>query len=280
MNPQLDTPTVEQRDLHFDFGDADLQRWHPAGKQVSLFFAALSPFFPEGEKFFIRSVRHFADQAADDPRLAADIRGFIGQEAMHGREHTAFNRALDAAGLPAQAVENFVIKDLRWTERRFSPQACLAVTIALEHFTAIMASALLAHPAALNGADERIARLWRWHAIEETEHKAVAFDLYQRVMPGWRGYWLRVGMFLMSSFFFWLETTVVHFNFCRRAGCLKDLKGWGRFLAYFWIKPGMFRRILLPWLRYLKPGFHPWDDDNRAEIERWMAREDGAAAQR
>lgn len=273
MSSARKSPAVRQRDLHFDLTDVDMQGWHPAGTQVSLFFAALSPFFPEGEKFFIRSVRHFSAAADDDASLSADIRGFIGQEAMHGREHAAYNRALDEAGLPARAVENFVRKDLHWTERRFSPRACLAITVALEHFTAIMASALLAQPAALKGGDDRMVALWRWHAIEETEHKAVAFDLYRRVAPGWRGYLLRVGMFLISSFFFTLETTLVHLHFCRRAGCLGDLKGWGRYFWYFWGRPGMFRRIIGAWLSYLKPGFHPWDDDNRAAISRWQNRQ-------
>ncbi len=270
MTQRFTQPEVRQRDLHFDFGDADVTDWHPAGKQVSLFFAALSPFFPEGEKFFIRSVRRFADDI-DDPALQRNVKGFIGQEAMHGREHREYNERLCAAGLPADKVERFVIKDLKFVERTWSARARLAITAALEHFTAIMASLLLREPRALAGGDERIVALWRWHAIEETEHKAVAFDLYQQVAPGLTGYLRRCGMMLISSFFFVIETLIVHLIFCHRAGCLWDLRGWARFFWYFWGRPGMYRRILIPWLSYFRPGFHPWDDDNREAIARWQA---------
>ncbi len=263
-------PVVEQRDIHFDLGTADLCDWHPAGPQVSLYFAAFSPFFPEGEKFFIRSVRRFAEKV-EDPPLRRDISGFIAQEAMHGREHRLYNTGLDRAGIPASAVENFVIRDLNWTERHFSAKAKLAMTIALEHLTAIMASVLLREPRALAHSDERVARLWRWHAIEETEHKAVAFELYQQVAPGWSGYALRCAMMLLTSVFFFLETFVVHLLFCWRAGCFWNLGGWMRAWWFLWGVPGVQRRMLRPWLAYFRPGFHPWDDDNRAEIERWKS---------
>lgn len=276
MSTEFVAPTIEQRDIAFDFGNADPTRWHPGGRHVSLFFAALSPFFPEGEKFFIRSVRHFAEQI-DDPDLARDVRGFIGQEAMHGREHREYNEILQAAGMPTGAVENFVIRDLKFVERFYSPKARLAMTAALEHFTAILASLLLREPRALADADPRYAALWRWHAVEETEHKAVAFDLYQRVAPGFTGYLRRVALMLLTSVFFVLETTVVHLIFCYRAGCLFDLRGWLRFARFAWVSPGMFRRILLPWLSYFRPGFHPWDDDNRAAIDSWKAVQAGGA---
>ncbi len=263
-------PSVQQRDIHFDLSETRLCDWHGGGPHVSLFFNALSPFFPEGEKFFIRSVRRYAADI-DDPRLSADVKGFIGQEAMHGREHQEYNRRMVEAGLPADKVEKFVTHDLRLVEKFFSDRAKLAMTIALEHLTAIMASVLLAEPRALAGSDKAMAALWRWHAIEETEHKAVAFDVYRQVAPGLRGYLLRCLIMLITSFFFSLELLVVHILFCTRAGVAGDGRGWLRCWWFLWGTPGMRRRILLPWLAWFKPGFHPWQDDNRHHIEHWKA---------
>ena len=61
--------------------------------------AALSAVFPDGEDFFVRSVRHFRDQITD-PALRRQVAGFIGQEATHGREHRAFNDRLHELGYP------------------------------------------------------------------------------------------------------------------------------------------------------------------------------------
>ncbi len=50
--------------------------------------------------------------------------------------------------------------------------------MALEHFTAILAHQLLADPRHLEGAEKETADLWRWHAVEEIEHKGVAYDTW------------------------------------------------------------------------------------------------------
>ena len=263
-----DRPKVAQRDISFALDQADMLSWHANGVHTSLFFNAMSPFFPEGERFFIRSVRRYADQI-QEPNLARDVQGFIGQEAMHGREHQHYNQRLQEQGLRADKVEKFVINDLRWTEKHFSGKAKLGMTIALEHWTAIMASLLLRDPRGLSDSDAQVARLWRWHAIEETEHKAVAFEVFQTVAPGLRGYLLRCVMMLICSLFFWLEIFVVSILFARDAGVAGDLRGWAKLWWFLWGTPGMLRRIILPWLAFFKPGFHPWEDDNRAQIERW-----------
>ncbi len=273
MRPNPQRSRIIVRDPAFDFSAAILCNWHPAGPQVSLFFAALSAFFPEGEKFFIRSVRYYAESIRD-PALRQEVRDFIAQEAMHGREHREYNAALDRLGLPTATIDRFVYKDLCWTERHFSPSASLAVTIALEHFTATMASVLLREPRALGADDSEISRLWRWHAVEESEHKAVAFDVFAEQVPGWRGYLLRCAIMLLSSVLFCLEAAVVHLWFCHRAGCLWNLRGWAKATSYFWGSPGLFRRILHPWLRYFRPDFHPWQDDNRTAIEHWSRLQD------
>ncbi|MGH8541440.1 MAG: metal-dependent hydrolase, partial [Stenotrophobium sp.] len=143
---------IAQRDIHFDLAGCDMRRWCADDVCRTHFFSAMSVLFPEGEKFFIESVRHFRDLITD-PQQLEDVRGFIGQEAMHGREHLAYNAALGKAGYDIARLEGRVVKQLGFTRRMLPPKGRLAVTIALEHFTAIMADVLLSDPRVIEGAD-------------------------------------------------------------------------------------------------------------------------------
>jgi predicted metal-dependent hydrolase len=143
--------------------------------------ASLSAVFPDGEDFFVRSVRHFRDQITD-PELKRQVAGFIGQEAMHGREHRALNDRLDQLGYPTKRIEKWTKWGLELRTKYAPPKANLAATAALEHFTATLAELILTNDEvkALFG-DEAIKNLFLWHALEESEHKAVAFDVYKAV---------------------------------------------------------------------------------------------------
>jgi predicted metal-dependent hydrolase len=262
---------VQQRDIKFDVTGLTPAIWHPRGAHVSHFFNALSIFFPEGEKFFIESVRKHKEQVTDE-RLRADVKGFIGQEAMHGREHRAYNAWLAQHGYPVAKLEQRVIDTLKFAVKYTRRSDQLAATLALEHLTAIMADNLLSDPRVLEGADPRMSALWRWHAIEETEHKAVAFDVYQAAYgTGLRAYLRRVTVFLTTCIHFWVMVIAYHWAFVRKDGRRSDWRGWWQLLRTLWIEPGTMRRIFLPWLSYFRPSFHPWHQDNRVHVERWKA---------
>jgi predicted metal-dependent hydrolase len=143
--------------------------------------ATLSSVFPDGEDYFVRSVRHFRDQI-EDPELRRQVAGFIGQEAMHGREHRALNNRLDELGYPTKRMERFTRWGLAQRERFMSPASNLAATAALEHYTATLAEVVLRSdaPEQLFGSPE-VTNMLLWHALEESEHKAVAFDVYRAV---------------------------------------------------------------------------------------------------
>lgn len=144
---------------------------------------ALSLIFPEGERFFIRSVLHFADAYENDPELRARVRGFVGQEGRHGHEHDRMNKALAARG---HDVERFLATYRRLGyevfEPRTPPHIRLAMTAALEHMTATLAEVALG-TRVLDDAHPELARMLRWHAAEEIEHRAVAFDVLTKVDP-------------------------------------------------------------------------------------------------
>ncbi|WP_051362101.1 metal-dependent hydrolase [Solimonas soli] len=252
-----------RRDLHFALPAERIGDWHDEGRHVSHFFNALSLFFPDGERFFIHSVRHYRNEISD-PTLSRAVTAFIGQEAMHGREHTECNEMLDRAGLPGAPLQQFVF---RLTERlKHLPKAMqLSATIALEHLTAIMANSLLQDARVVGRAEPHFARLWRWHALEETEHKAVAYDVWCAVMPKTLGsYLMRVTGLLLASLIFWPLVFTFMWRITRAdAQCRAERGGWRRTLRFLFLTPGPLRRAMGEWFDYFKPGFHPWQHDNR-----------------
>jgi len=174
--------TITPRDRRFGREDPTPRLWHGGKVEATALYNALSATFPVGEAFFVESVRAFRDGA--DPKLAEDIKNFTTQEVVHSREHLAFNRRAADSGYDLTALEAQVEKRLAIT--RSKPKiVSLAATMALEHFTAILAHELLADPRHLAGAEEATAALWKWHASEEIEHKGVAYDTWLHATKDW-----------------------------------------------------------------------------------------------
>jgi hypothetical protein len=141
--------------------------------------------------------------------------------------------------------------------------------MALEHFTAILARQLLADPRHLEGADEETAALWRWHALEEIEHKGVAYDTWlnaTRHWPRWKRWRLKLRVMLYVTRNFLVDRTAGALELMRQDG-VTGPRAWWLLLGYLWVKPGMFRKIAGAWFRYFLPGFHPWNQDDRALLE-------------
>lgn len=257
-----------RRDLRFALPAARIGDWHGGAVHLSHYFNAMSLMFPDGERFFIHAVRNYREQIRD-PQLLQAVNAFIGQEAMHGREHTDCNALLDVAGLPGAALQAFVSRLLEKI-KRFAPKSSqLSMTIALEHLTAIMANSLLQDPRVLEAAEPHFARLWRWHALEETEHKAVAYDVWCAVMGNNPlRYFQRVFALLATTVMFWPLVAVFVWRLTRAdAAARREAGGWRRMLGFLLVSPGPLRRAFPEWLDYFKPGFHPWQHDNRAYLD-------------
>src|SRR3954453_17591828 len=148
---------------------------------TSHFIAALSAVFPEGEKFFIRSVKHYRDRITD-PLLKEQVSGFIGQEVVHGREHSAFNEHLATLGPPARRVDRILRRSLGFRQRHVAPIANLASTAALEHFTATLAELVMRDEQTRDAMGHDAVRdLFLWPALEERVEKAVAVNGHRAV---------------------------------------------------------------------------------------------------
>ena len=257
--------TITPRDRRFGRGMDKSRWWHGGDPVATAFYNALSATFPKGETLFIDSVRAFRDGA--NPKLAAEIRAFVTQEAMHTREHQAFNAKLAQAGYDIAPLLRAV--DDRLALLADKPRiAGLAATMALEHFTAILAHELLRDPRHLAGADKESADLWRWHAIEEVEHKAVAYDTWMHATAGWTRWkrWkVKSLLMLIVTRNFLIDRTKGVLELLRQDG-LTGPRVWARVGWYAFGRPGMMRRVAALWATYFLPGFHPWAHDDRALI--------------
>jgi len=252
------------------------KRWFGGSAAATQVANGVNLLFPAGERFFVRSVRHYLDRL-DDPRLVAEVRGFFGQEGRHAQAHERFFDTLREQGYDVDAVLR-PYEELAYgrIEKMTTPALRLAVTVALEHFTAILAEDAL-EADDLAGAHPVMRQLLEWHALEELEHKAVAFDVLRAVNPS---YALRVtGMALGSLVLagFWVQATrallaqdgMTLRDAARELGALrKEGERTGKHVS----KP-IFTRVFLRGIReYLRPGFHPNDKDHRRVFEETLAR--------
>ena len=233
------------------------------------FFNAISSMFPEGERFFIRSVRHYADEIAD-PVLRAQVQAFVRQEAQHFKQHDTHCEMLNDQGYTFLARMNqFASNGLKWTSERF-PRFALASTVGTEHITAVLADRLLSAPEQwLGPMSDEMRPLWRWHAVEEGEHKAVAFDVYRECVErkGRRWLWLRRVTMAYVLVVFFLETFVRHCYLLVKDGKLRPRLLWRGFRT-LWGSGGLLRSLSSQMGAFFRADFHPWQHDNSALLER------------
>ncbi|MBV8908040.1 MAG: metal-dependent hydrolase [Sphingomonas sp.] len=278
----LPTPadlSITPRDRRFGRDTATPRLWHGGRVEATAIYNALSTTFPAGEAFFVESVRAFRNGAP--PKLAEEIKGFTTQEAIHSREHDAFNKRATNSGYDLSKLEDRVNWRLSVTRGK-PPIVSLAATMALEHFTAILAHQLLANPRHLQGAEQETADLWRWHAVEEIEHKGVAYDTWMfatRDWPAWKRWKVKAKVMLYVTRNFVVDRTAGSLELMRQDG-VTGLRAWSLLLWYLWVRPGMFRKIAGAWVKFFLPGFHPWNEDDRHLLGAYTAIASGTETKR
>lgn len=271
VSVQREIPDVPTRPMEFDSWLEDVPKYFAADGDIvmSHVLAVLSSVFPDGEDYFVRSVRAVQDRI-DDPRLRQEVDGFIGQESMHGREHRALNDKLAELGYPTRAIGAYVRLLTSLRGRFQSVRSNLGYTAALEHYTATLAGTLLEDPAARAEIDhEGVRYLLMWHALEEAEHKAVAFDVFRHVGGSER---TRLATMWMTHLTFVLETSIwtaisiVRDREARRQP-MRVARGLWRLRRSPFASPQRARQLF----EYHRRGFHPNDRDTTELIERWRA---------
>ncbi len=249
---------VPRENLDFQL-DTDIPKYWMGGDPFKTrFFDAMSTLFPVGEKFFIMSVREFKD-GITDPKLQREVKDFTRQEAQHSLVHRQYNDRLKAQGIDVDDITRRLEEELMVEAYKFStPVQRLAVTAALEHLTSMMCTCFFERKDLLEGSDPRVRAVYAWHAIEEVEHKAVAFDVLTKVAKA--GWWRRnVPMFLVTFGFPFTVARILDYMLRVDGFTLgQRAKLWAKGLWWFYKPGGLFPPTLGYYFAYYKPSFHPW----------------------
>lgn len=269
----VDKASFPVRQVALDFNVVP-RDWLGDNPVLSQMLNAMSALFPAGEQFFVDSVRAIRDEIKDDPELQKEISAFIGQEAMHSKTHEHFNHA--AGGEDMQRLERTTssvlnaVLDNRWLPMMRGKQPHLAATVALEHFTGVIAAHLMQREDMQALMHPVMRKLWLWHAIEENEHKAVCFDAYQaRYGKGissylWRVVAFSIAMPILISTKFAFTTYLLG-----QRGGLFNVTAWKKGLQLTWGRNGFFTELWREMLDFYRPNFHPWDHDTHALVDRY-----------
>lgn len=260
---------IQPRRFEFEGLDQIPQYWFGDNPILTHTENAFSILIPPGERFFIQSVQHYADRATD-PELRDLIRAFVQQEALHTRAHNDFNASLARFGVHVEReiayADRVMARLQRWLPRKMQ----LGVTVFLEHLTATGAHMLFLEPAIARAMHPEMLRFWRWHAVEELEHKAVAFDLFREVGGG---YWLRVTSALAAALFLTLPFVKIARRMMREdPNPVTDaMRAQARELNRKAMRPqlGLLRD-------YFRRDFHPWQNHDESTLVAWYASPEAA----
>ena len=269
MNKVKQTPKeleIAVRRPHFDLEAYLKEDWFDDSAFKTAFENSFSLLFPIGEKAFIESVRSFEDKITD-AKLLQEIKAFYGQEAAHRKVHQEYNELLcKLRGYDLVYLTKPQIKRHQNRYKQLSPYQKLAATVAAEHLTAILADDLLRNKDHFSDQGKSVAKLWYWHALEESEHKAVAFDVYISVGGTLKG---RRKALLFATFFILKDTFRSMMIMLKEDGKLWEIRTWVDGFNFLLFRPGILRRVSIQWFRFFKKDFHPWENDNLYLIHYW-----------
>lgn len=257
--------TIPVRKMGFDFSDVP-KDYMNGSLAESHFFDGLNLLFPEGERFFMRAVRNGLNKIEDE-NLKQQARGFFGQETQHAIEHEKFFEVLEKNGYvfrpKLEKMNNFILK-----MRDILPHSLsLSITAGAEHLTAVLGATALVDEGVEN-SHPAMRDLIQWHAIEEIEHKAIAFDVYKATGGS---YPMRVFGYLNALLFIHVTSTYFVKDLLRQDGYSK--KETKRLLKES--QQNMLQQhpsLRQSLMAYFKPSFHPNDIDESGLVGDVMKR--------
>ena len=279
MPAQSKTPegvSINARNVNFQLEQALATDWADSDPVLTAIFNAMSISFPSGEKNFIDSVRAY-EKRINDEKLLKDIKGFYKQEGIHSREHRKYNKTLcEQRGYNLEELESTYLRRIETAKKdpRITNQMLLASTVAVEHFTASFGESFL-EGRILKNVEGPIGDLWCWHALEELEHKSVAFDVYSQIGGSYklRKTIMRISMVTLLKDFLTVALKMLRHD--------KQLWKWRTFKSLtklLFFKDGFLRVHAAAYKDFFREDFHPWDSDNRALLEYWQDKLEPAMA--
>jgi predicted metal-dependent hydrolase len=256
------------RRLLIDLETPFARHWFGGDALRTAFANALSMSFPLGEQFFIDSVRAGAAALPEAvrARFAAELQGFVGQEATHRRLHALFNAQLERQG--HVNLWEARIRDRMRQMEGLDVRHAVAATAANEHFTAVLADWLLRESHWFDGTEPRLATLWLWHASEELEHRSTAFDLYLALGGDlrWRRRWMR-----LVTWYFLSDLALQTWRNLAHDRAQWRWSTWQSAASYLFGRTGLVRCTFSAWRAYFRSDFHPSQSDGSRGSE-WLDR--------
>lgn len=263
-------PVAKIRKVNFKFENPFPRYWANNNPIATHFMNAQHLVFPDGEKFFIRSVKAFADVYKNDPELKKRVENFIGQEGTHYAEHQKFWDIMESQGLAPMkfvnvfratawnGLEKFILKNV--TKNRLGSKLALSITVGLEHFTAMLAESGINNKEISNNMPTEMKDLFLWDAAEEIEHKSIPFDVLKKVDDSYAlrvggmaiatwglGFYILLGMIMLSYNDKELKINEIPKHIISHLNYMKNNFG-GTLSEQFWL--------------YFKKDFHPDQIDN------------------
>jgi uncharacterized protein len=258
----MSIPTPRKLDL--DLSQVP-RHWLAGNAAATAISNGINMLFPAGERFFVRSVHYYLEQI-EDPELRAQVKAFFKQEGHHASAHDDFNDVLRRQGFQIDAFLERYRKISAWIEERLPPKINLAGTAAAEHFTAILADGAFSK-GILDSLDPSVQQLLAWHAAEEIEHKAVAFDVLQQIDPSYavRIAGLAYATVMLGMFWLWATTMLLRQEKLGLRETLRQLRSMRR-------RDPVIRRVFIAGIRqYIRRDFHPRDNANETLAAAWFA---------
>lgn len=173
---QFEVPTIESFHPLYIAGNAQLSYQHTA---TGLYVAHLEPFF-------VKSLRRVMDRIRDDA-LRENVDRFCRQEAQHYQRHVDFNKIVLAHGYPGlQERVDLLGREFDAYLQNESDPFRLGYIEGFESYTTQLALFMLGrglydhHRTA-----PAFGALFKWHMLEEVEHRTVAFDVYEHLCGGY-----------------------------------------------------------------------------------------------
>lgn len=255
--------TLKPRSIEFEFKSTYPKYWYDNDPIKTYYGNALAAYVPHSERFIIHTVKLFKPKITD-PHLLENVNHLLKQEGYHAREHLKYLKKIVYPHFSKLETPRYlgIVQIFMFNSKRVR----LAMTAAGEYFTACLSDFFLSSPKLFEGTDLQLQEFWRWHFIEEIEHKAVAFDLFQEISGN---YFIRIYGFFLAFLFYHLGLKHTYIRLAYRDKQLGSLKFYVKSFYYFWIKPGFTRKLLIPHLRYLLPRFHPNHIKNEHLVSLW-----------
>lgn len=260
--------SIKARNMSFKIEQALATDWADNDAFLTAIFNAMSISFPSGEKNFIDSVRVYQDRI-EDPKLRREVKGFFKQEGIHSREHRKYNQLLcQQRGYDLEKLEGVYLNRIEASKNdpKITNRVMLASTVAVEHFTASFGESFLQGKLVKN-VEGPLGDLWRWHSLEELEHKSVAFDVYRQIGGDNKMRTTVMRLSMMTLFWDVMKVAIKILRHDQQLWKWKTVKSMAKFL---FSKQGFIRIHVPAYKAFFRDDFHPWDIDNRPLLEHWQ----------